>query len=65
MKGPILHSKDYTYKGVVFPWYVFQPTREGVPELRYLANAIYIDDATNTRIIYKRKLPLSAYNTLG
>lgn len=63
MKGPILHSKDYSFQGVVFPWYVFKPTRDGVPELRYLASAIFIDDENNTRTLFKRKLPLDAYDT--
>lgn len=57
MKGPILHSKDYKFVGEVYPWYVFKPTKEGVPELRYLSMATYIDDTTNQRTLYKPKLP--------
>lgn len=60
--GPILHSKDWRYVGVVYPWYVFEPLntnehRTNVPELRYLAAARYLDDETNEEKRFKRKLP--------
>lgn len=64
MKGPVLHSKDWVYVGTSYPWHVFRPTREGVPELRYLSMANYIfDDEPNRRRVYKKLAPDSEYYT--
>lgn len=67
MKGPTIHSSEYEFVGIAFPWYVFKPTREKlVPERRYVACANYINDdlvGTNecARTYYKPLLPFSSY----
>lgn len=55
--GPILHSTKWEFIGTAYPWYVFKPLKPGVPELRYLSSAIYVDDETGERTYYQKKLP--------
>lgn len=61
--GPTLKSSQYEYVGVVYPWHVFRPVRDGVPELRYLASARLLNEVTGEMEYYTPQIPISSYKT--